>query len=58
MRVADLMELLSHVDPNAEVRYSFLAFSEYGEDVEGEGSLDEDSVAMEDGAIVFHCAWK
>lgn len=56
MRVADLMELLSHVDPEAEVRYSFLAFSELGEDVEGEGSLDEDSVVMDDDTVVFHCS--
>ena len=55
MRVANLMELLSHVDPDAEVRYSFLAFSEYGEDIEGEGSLNEDSVIMDDGAVIFHC---
>ncbi len=55
MRVADLMELLSHADPEAEVRYSFLAFSEYGEDIEGDGSLDEDSVVMDDDAVVFHC---
>lgn len=56
MRVADLMELLSHVDPEAEVRYSFITSYEYGEDIEDERQLDEDSVVMEDNAVVFHCS--
>ena len=55
MRVADLMELLSHADPEAEVRYSFLAFSEYGEDIEGDGVVEQDDVVFDDDAVVFHC---
>lgn len=55
MKVAELMELLSQADPEAEVHYSFLAFSEYGEDIEGEGLLDEDSIVMDDDIVTFHC---
>ena len=38
IRVADLMELLSHADQDAEVRYSVLSFSEYGEVVKDDGA--------------------
>lgn len=54
MKVAELMELLSQADPEAEVHYSYMAFSEYGEDIEGEGLLDEDSIVMDD-IVTFHC---
>lgn len=54
MRVADLLELLSHADPEAEVRYSVLSFSEYGEAVEDDGAVEQDDVLVEDdGSVVF-----
>lgn len=53
MRVADLMELLSHADPEAEVRYSVLSFSEYGEAIEDEGVVKQDDVFVEDDSVIF-----
>ena len=55
IRVADLMELLSHADQDAEVRYSVLSFSEYGEVVKDDGAgrlmsrkQAKNSIAMDD----------
>lgn len=53
MRVADLIELLSHADPEAEVRYSVLSFSEYGEAIEDDGVVKSDDVLVEDDSVVF-----
>lgn len=53
MKVAELMELLSQADPEAEVRYSVLSFSEYGEAIEDEGIVKQDDVLIEDGSVVF-----
>lgn len=53
MRVADLMELLSHADPEAEVRYSVLSFSEYGEAIKDDGVVKQDDVLVEDDSVVF-----
>lgn len=53
MRVADLIELLSHADPEAEVRYSVLSFSEYGEAIEDDGVVKQDDVLVEDDSVVF-----
>lgn len=54
MKVAELMELLSQADPDAEVHYSYMAFSEYGEDIEGDGSFDEDAIVIDDDVVTFH----
>jgi len=53
MRVADLMELLSHADQDAEVRYSVLSFSEYGEAIKDDGVVEKDDVFVEDDSVVF-----
>ena len=55
MKVAELMELLLQADPEAEVHYSYLVFSEYGEDIEGNGSFDEDAIVIDDDVVTFHC---
>lgn len=55
MKVAELMELLSQADPNAEVHYSYMAFSEYGEEIDGEGLFDEDDILIDDDMVTFHC---
>lgn len=53
MKVAELMELLSQADPEAEVRYSVLSFSEYGELIEDDGVVKSDDVLVEDDSVVF-----
>ena len=53
MKVRELMEMLSHVDSEAEVRYSVLSFSEYGEAIEDEGVVKHDDVLVDDHSVVF-----
>ena len=53
MRVDDLIELLSHANPEAEVRYSVLSFSEYGEAVKDDGVVKQDDVLVEDDSVIF-----
>lgn len=53
MRVADLIELLSHANSEAEVRYSVLSFSEYGEAIEDDGVVKQDDVLVEDDSVTF-----
>lgn len=44
MKVKELIDLLSKFDQEADVEYSYVCSSEYGEWIEGDGALVSDNV--------------
>lgn len=51
MKVKELVELLQKADPDLDVRYSMMAWSEYGECIEHEGDLDNDDIVITDSYV-------
>lgn len=51
MKVKELIDLLSKFNPEADVEYSYMCPSEYGEWIEGDGALASDNVRDYDNKV-------
>lgn len=51
MKVKEVIDLLSTFDPEADVEYSYMCLSEYGELIEDNGALVSDNVRNYDNKV-------